>query len=138
MVGDGSSRVGDELLSACLLVHRQALLQVAQQLLHLVRDRVELIASIDLLAAPPVLARMRLGETDHLLDLALIQVRALGDRHALLRAGRLVPGRDVEDAVGIDVERDFDLGNAARRGRDSLEPEARELAVVGGQLPFAL
>ena len=50
----------------------------------------------------------------------------------------LVARRDVEDPVGVDVERDLDLRHAARRRLDALQPEARELAVVGGQLALAL
>jgi hypothetical protein len=45
---------------------------------------------------------------------------------------------DVHDAVGVDVERHFDLRNAARSGRDALEPEASERLVVASHLALAL
>ena len=62
----------------------------------------------------------------------------LGDGDRLLGAGVLVARGDVEDAVGVDVERDLDLRDAARRRPDALEPEAGELAVVGRELALAL
>src|SRR5438045_7617505 len=37
----------------------------------------------------------------------------------LLLAGRLVLGRDLHDAVGVDVESDLDLRHSARRRRNS-------------------
>ena len=56
----------------------------------------------------------------------------------LLLAGALVAGRDVEDAVGVDVEGDLDLGHAHPGRRNSLEVEVAEEAVVAGHRPFAL
>ena len=46
------------------------------------------------------------------------------------RARRLVLRRDVHDAVGVDVEGDFDLGHAARRRRDTDQLELAERLVV--------
>ena len=43
---------------------------------------------------------------------------------------RLVLGRDVDDAVGVDVERDLDLRHAARRGRNADQVELAEQLVV--------
>ena len=54
-----------------------------------------------------------------------------------------VPGaevlrRHVQDAVGVDVERDLDLRDAARRRRDARQLELAQRLVVGGHLALAL
>ena len=54
------------------------------------------------------------------------------------RAGGAVLGPDVEDAVGVDVEGDLDLGHAARGRRDAVEDELAQRLVVGGHLALAL
>ena len=53
-------------------------------------------------------------------------------------AGRLVLGTHVEDPVLIDVEGDFDLRHATRRGDQSFQVELSEQPVVGRHGPFAL
>ena len=63
--------------------------------------------------------------------------RRLND-NLLLLAGALVPGADVDDAVGVDVERHLDLRHSARGRRDSDELELAEDLVVGGHLALAL
>ena len=45
---------------------------------------------------------------------------------AHLLAGGAILSRDVEDAVGIDVESHVDLGHAAGRGRDACAGGGRE------------
>ena len=123
LLGDRLSGVGDELVGARLLVDRKAVLQVGDELLDAVGERVQLVAGVDLLAAAPVLARVLLGLADHPLDLALVEVGRLGDRDGLLLAAGLVLGRDVEDAVGVEVERHLDLRHTARRlARTSTTP----------------
>ena len=79
---------------------------------------------------------LRVGH--HPLDVVLAQRRAAGDGHRLLLAGAQVLGRDVDDAVGVDVEGDLDLRDAARRGRDAGQLEHAELLVVRGDLALAL
>ena len=81
---------------------------------------------------------MRLGVLDHPVDLLLAEVGGLADGDLLLGTGVLVARRDVQDAVGVDVEGDLDLGHTARRGTDVLQPEPGQHAVVGGPLPLAL
>jgi hypothetical protein len=61
-----------------------------------------------------------------------------GDRDVLGLARGAVLGRDVHDAVGIDVEGDLDLGHAARRGRDAHELELPQRAVVARHRALAL
>ena len=58
---DRLARVGDQLLGARLLVDGQPVLQLADELLGPVGERVELVAGVDLLAPAPVLAGVLLG-----------------------------------------------------------------------------
>ena len=60
------------------------------------------------------------------------------DADLLLLAGRLVLGRDVDDAVGVDVEGHLDLRHAARRRRNADQVELAEHLVVGRHLALAL
>ena len=62
---------------------------------------------------------MAFGVGSHLFDFILRQTRRAGDRNFLFLAGRLVLRRDIQNAVGIDVKRHFDLRDAARSGRDA-------------------
>ena len=81
---------------------------------------------------------MLLGVADHLVDGALVEHRRSRDADLLLLAGRPVLGLDVEDPVGIDVERDLDLRDAARGRRDPVEDEPPERLVVGREVALAL
>ena len=81
---------------------------------------------------------MLLGVRHHPLDLRLVQVGALADGDPLLGPGVLVPGGNVEYAVGVDVEGDLDLRHPSWRGPDVLQPEAPKHPVVGGALPLTL
>src|SRR5258708_17530100 len=66
---------------------------------------------------------MRLGIRNHPLDLGLGQSARGLDHNALFLAGFHVLGRDVQDAVGIDIEGDFDLTDIppAPRGMPQIE-----------------
>lgn len=61
-----------------------------------------------------------------------------GSLTLLLSPGALVLGRDVHDAVGVDVEGDLDLGDATRGGGDPHQGELTQHLVVGRHLPLAL
>src|SRR5207302_10231191 len=56
------------------------------------------------------------------------------DADLLLLASALVLGLDVDDAVGVDVERDLDLRHATRRRWQSDQVELTEHLVVGRHL----
>ena len=74
----------------------------------------------------------------HALDVVLAERRAARDGHGLLLAGAEVLGRHVHDAVGVDVERDLDLRDAARSRSEPGQLEHAELLVVRGDLALAL
>src|SRR5690348_10228543 len=130
--------VGGQVLRPCLLVHRHRAAAFGQQVLDLVGRGVELVAGVGQLAQPPVLVPVLLGVGDHPLDLGLVQVGGFGDGDPLLGPGVLVPGRDVQDPVRVDVEGDLDLRYAPRRRADVLQPEPAQDAVVRGPFPLAL
>ena len=73
-----------------------------------------------------------------LFDVLLAHVARGLNRDVLLLAGALVLGRDVDDAVGVDVEGDFNLRHAARRRCNPVQDEAAQRGVVGGHIALAL
>ena len=77
-----------------------------------------------------------LGIADHALDLVVRQAGAGLDDDAIFLAGRLILGRDVQDAVSVDIEGHLDLRHTARRRRDVLQVELTERLV--GLRHFAL
>ena len=113
-----------------LLVGADLVAVLAERLLHAVHQRVELVARLHGLELLAVFLGVRLGVLDHLLDLVLGQARVRLDLDLVFLAGRLVLGRHVQDAVGVDVERDLDLRHAARRRRNALEVELAEALVA--------
>ena len=81
---------------------------------------------------------MLLGLAHHPIDLVLVQGGSAGDGHRLHLLRRHVLRRDVHDAVGIDVERDLDLRDAARSRREAGQLECPEPLVVRRHLALAL
>ena len=85
---------------------------LAELLLGLVGGVLGDVAGLGQLALLAVLLGVRLGVLDHLLDLGVGEPGAALDLDLLLLAGAEVLGRDAEDAVRVDVERDLDLRHA--------------------------
>ena len=96
------------------------------------------VAHLGGFAAGLVFGRVLLGFAHHALDVFLGQRRAARDRHRLLLAGSLVFRRDVNNAVGVDVEGDLDLRNPTRCGCNALQLERAERLVVAGEVALAL
>ena len=97
-----------------------------------------MVFGLDRFLACLVIGFIGLGVFDHLLNLSLGQTRATRDRDLLLFAGAFVACRDVDDTVGVDVERDFDLWHPARRWGNTVEVEAAQDLVVASHLALAL
>ena len=121
-----------------LLVGADLLAVLGERLLHAVHQRVERVARLHDLDLLPVVLGMRFGVLHHPLDLVVGEARARLDPDLVLLAGRLVLRRHVQDAVGVDVERDLDLRHAARRGRNALEVELAEALVARRDVALAL
>ncbi|EMY33630.1 NAD-specific glutamate dehydrogenase [Arthrobacter crystallopoietes BAB-32] len=116
----------------------QLLIVVGQQLVHGVGQLLGRVADIGSLAALLVLGGVLLGLADHAVDVILGQRGAARDGHGLLGAGALVLGGDVHDAVGVDVEGNLHLGNAARGRRDAGQLKGAQRLVVPGEFTLAL
>src|SRR5262249_61455251 len=108
---------GQSALAARLLVTRDLVALLTQQLLGLIDERVGVVANLGLFAATLVVFGVRLGVAHHLIDGVLVKRRLAGDRHRLLLARGAVLGRNVHDAVGVDCERDLDRRTTSGRGR---------------------
>ncbi len=78
------------------------------------------------------------GVLDHLRDLSLAQAVGRLDLDGGRLAGPQLLRLDLQDAVGIDQERHLDLGHPGGHGIDPGQIEARERAVVLGQLALPL
>src|SRR5262245_28543762 len=109
-----------------------------ERLLRAVHELVGLVAQVDDLAALLVLLAVPLGLPRHPLHLLLGEPRGGLDEDLLLLLRAEVLRGDLEDPVRVDVERDLDLGEAARGGGDAVEVEAGERAVVLRELPLPL
>ena len=125
-------------LDGRLVLRRRLLALLLEELLGLVDERVGVVADLGLLPALAVLLGVGLGVAHHPVDLVPVEGRLAGDRHRLLLARRPVPGRDVDDAVGVDVERDLDLGHAPGGGRQVDELELAQRLVAVGHVGLAL
>src|SRR5208337_1537827 len=121
----------------CLVGIAELVLVLLEQFLELVNALLGGVSRLDQLTLLLVLAGVGLGVPLHLVDLVLAQAAGRFDADGLLLAGTLVAGRDVQDAVGVDVEGDLDLGHAHPGRGNSLEVEVAEEAVVAGHRPFA-
>ena len=97
----------------------------------------DLVLQIDQLALLLVLGGVRLRVAAHAIDLVLGQTRGGLDADLLLLAGALVDGRDVQDAVGVDVEGHLDLRDAPRCRGDAVQVELAQRTVVLGELALA-
>ena len=81
---------------------------------------------------------MRFGLLPHFLSLFLGQTAGRGDGDLLLFARGFILGAYVQDAIRIDVESNFNLRHAARRGGNSVQLEFAQRTVVRRELAFAL
>ena len=81
---------------------------------------------------------MGLGVLHHAVDLVVRQGGGARDGDLLGLAGGLILGGDLHDAVGVDVEGDLDLRDAAAGSRDAAQVELAEGLVVGSHLTLAL
>ena len=108
------------------------------ELLRIVAGRIGHVAGFGQLAFAAVFFGVLFRLALHPFDLFLAQAGRLLHFHPLFLAGAQVLGRHVQDAVGVDVELHFNLGHAARSGRDAFQVELGQQAVVASHGPFAL
>ena len=97
-----------------------------------------MVAHFHFLFAGLILGGELLRILHRLVDFILAQVGGSGDGDLLLVAGAQILGGYMDDAVGVDVEADLDLGHAPRRRRDARQLEPAQGLIVLGQLTLAL
>ena len=111
---------------------------VVEQLFRLVDQGIGLVAGFDFGAATLVVGFVAAGVIYHTVDVGLVHPGTGLDYDALLLAGAFVLGRHAEDAVGVDVESDFDLRYSPGRGDDAVQHKAADGFVVAGHSALAL
>ena len=112
--------------------------QVGQALFRAVDELVGVVADLHQFLAGLVLGGVDFGVFDEPLDLLLAEAAGGGDLDGLLLARAQVLGRDVHDAVGVDVEGHLDLGHAARGRRNAHQFKAAQGLVAADHFPLAL
>ena len=78
------------------------------------------------------------GFFDHSVDVGIAESTTAADLDALVLSSGFVLGRDVHDAVSVNVECDFNLRVSTRGHWDSLELEVSQLLVVFCELTLSL
>ena len=92
---------------------------LAERFFDRINKTVETISGFDLGFFLLVLAGVRFGILHHLVDFIFRQTGRRRDRDLLLASRADIFCRNVDDAVRVNVERYFDLRNAARCGRNA-------------------
>ena len=131
-------QLGQRTLDRGLLVGGELVAILFELLLRGKDVRVGGVDLVDTLLLLLVLGLVGLGLIAHTLDFLLGKARRSLDTDLLLLARALVLGRDVQNTVGVDIERHLDLRHTARSGRNAVQVEAADRLVVAGQRTFAL
>ena len=74
----------------------------------------------------------------HAVDVGLVHAGAGLNDDFLLFAGALVLGGYTQDATGVDVKRDLDLGNPSGGGQEAIQLEPADGLVIRGHRALAL
>ncbi len=82
------------------------------------------------LEALAVFLGMLFGFAHHTLDLFLGEATGSCNRNFLFAPGRLVTSRDIENAVGVDVESHLNLRYSARGRSNAFQAEATQALVL--------
>jgi NAD-specific glutamate dehydrogenase len=99
----------------------------------------EAVLGLDLGLVDLVVSLEALGLGHHPLDIVLAETTlVVGDGDAVLLAGGLLDGGDVEDTVGIDIEGNLDLRDTTGHGRDTIKVELAKKVVVLGHRTLTL
>ena len=109
-----------------------------QKLFRGVDHRVGAVLHLGVFLIPFVLLGVRLSLLGHTFNFVLRKAARSGDCDLLLAAGGVVLGRNVQDAVGVNVEGHLDLRHTAHRGGNSHQVELPQRPIVGGAGPLSL
>src|SRR3984957_8681704 len=134
----GAAQSADRVVDALPICRSQLVTGLLEFLFHAIDEGVCLIARLDQFSAFAILGRMLFGFSDHLLDFLLGQATGCLDADLLFLPGGLVARRHIDDTIGIDVERDFNLWRATRCRRNADKIELSQELVVCREFPLAL
>lgn len=130
---------GEDLLLVVLGKLATESLGVTDLSLHAPHEVLKRVEGLDLLAVGLILGGELLGLLDHALDVLLSEATLrVGDLDGFGLARALVDGADLQDTVGVDLEGDVDLGDAARCRGNAVEVELAEKVVVLGKRALTL
>src|SRR6266851_8323279 len=128
----------DPLIDISAQTGRNLFTNIPQGALCLVGQAIGAVAHFDLLFALAVFLRVQLGFAHHALHLPLRETAGGSDGDLLLAPGSLVACRDIENAVGIDVEGHLNLRDASRSRSNTLKAEVPKALVVTSQFALTL
>ena len=135
---DGALQLGDVVFNRLLHAVGQLVAIFLQLFFKLEDHGFGAVLRIDGVLPFLVFVRMGLRIVDHVLDFVFGEAAVRGDRDLLLLAGAKILSGDVQDAVRVDIERDFDLRDATGRRRDRIQMELADGLVVLRHRAFAL
>ena len=109
-----------------------------QRLFDVVDHGVGAVAGLDGVVQFAIVGGVRFGVLGHLFHFILGKTGGGSDGDLLFVVGAAILGGHVEDAVGVDIEGDFDLRNAARGRRNVAELEYAQEPVIARHGALAL
>jgi hypothetical protein len=113
-------------------------LELVHGRLGVVADLVGSVSSLNGLSSSLILLLVLLGIVDHLLNLGIRETGRSGNGDGGVLVGGLVSGRDVDDSIGINVERNLNLGDTLGGGGDTGKSEVTDQLVVSNKLSLTL
>ena len=103
---------------------RYFIAQVFQGFFSLISHVVGIVAGLDLRFALGIICGMGLSFCFHAINFGITQTRRCCDGDMLAAAGCFVLSCNLQDAVGVNIESNFDLRYAARRRGYPIQDEA--------------
>ena len=128
----------DLVVDVLLVVLGELVAVLADELLALIDHLVCAVSDINFLAALLVFLSELLSLVNSLLDILLGHVGRRGDGDRLLLAGAQILCGNMDYAVCIDIEGNFDLRHASACGHDAVEVEHAEGLVILSEVSLAL
>ena len=113
-------------LNGDLFVVGNLVAQLAQSLFGLINQMLGVVVGVDFFLLCLIFGSELLSFLHSLVDFVLGQVGGSGDGDILLLAGAQVLSGDLYDAIGVNVEGNFDLGNTTGSGCDAGQLEVAQ------------
>jgi len=127
-----------KLLSRLLTLFRKQSTEFKKAALRIPDQTHELVLQVDSFALRAISFNRAGRLCDDPLDFVGRQTGSRRDAHLLFAAGGLVGSRNRNDAVGVHFERNFDLRDAARGGRDANQLKLAQASIAFRDFAFTL